>query len=886
MKKLLTVLAIMLSLLASAQERPFCILNASTHPNASPTNAQIQSLPTNGGSPDLRFINEWAWWMEPLNPNWPNFVSLNNMQLSPSEPYGNAMEPINSIGYSGHYEYLSANYQDVMHPQGGWELLTFNRGWYADNSSSVNWTLNPSLQSVPYLLFYNKYKGIARVFFRYGNNTSPLLSVNFASIELYFDNSNFVSGNLRLGNGLDRTLDQETIVKTQLARVPSPGAAELWFSTDFQLAYDPCVCSHESDLRLRFTFFTQSTLQIFGTAVTTTDELTSESFMNDPNYIHNFMSSADYTAANADDQRKGAIIYKNMLLLLDDYEKRLKVYKKQLEEVNQYNAEIEKTEAIIKIAQTALSLGVTAVTGMQGYSALLSKIPSVKAMADSPNFGKDTQKEFWKALDKTLMTGFELLVKDDLKKKTAPEKPQQPTVSFTEMYFSGTVTSENFVQGYPMSTPGSKNSNQININQPTTYPLYDEALGVFALLEKPKVNISKTIKSEFTCSEYLSQANISGCQKWTDVYQVNLKDPLKYYINPALDIIETEVEASFDINWIISDELFSFPGLASSFSLYTVPSETVNMSSNLLNLETVTPLKTVSYPYIPCNCTPSVTANTTASSIQTTGELVPIDAFQNTYYSIGVSNVYVPHPSDLEFDPIYLGPSGTPAISGYNLIPVIRLKMKVTLTFAGTNLNGEPNSFDYLFTYRIPPSDQTFLYEDLYPNLGGSEADFTQYPENLLFNGSIFNGAPVEGCKLNGNEYFCKAWNDIQISGNINIANNYNVIFEAGNEVAVLPTAIIPPSATLRLNSPFDFSNPMPQASPAYVSSFCNGANAQYQANTLRADILAYYDSLALEEENVGSSPLIVGKLSFGHETRTIIFRCLGFERAMVHRTC
>jgi hypothetical protein len=256
------------------------------------------------------------------------------MQLSPSDLYGNAMEPINSLGYSGHYEYLSANYQDVMHPQGGWELLTFNRGWYADNSSSVNWTLNPSLQSIPYLLFYNKYKGIARVFFRYGNNTSPLLSVNFASIELYFDNSNFVSGNLRLGNGLDRTLDQETIVKTQLARVPSPGAAELWFSTDFQLAYDPCVCSHESDLRLRFTFFTQSTLQIFGTAVTTTDELTSESFMNDPNYIHNFMSSADYTAANPDNQRQGSIIYKNMLSLLDDYEKRLKVYKKKLTYVN------------------------------------------------------------------------------------------------------------------------------------------------------------------------------------------------------------------------------------------------------------------------------------------------------------------------------------------------------------------------------------------------------------------------------------------------------------------------------------------------------------------------------------------------------------------------
>ncbi len=853
------MLATLLSLIASAQERPFCILNSSTHPNASPTSAQIQSLPLNGGSPDLRFVNEWAWWMEPLNPNWPNFVSLNNMQLSPSEPYGNFMEPINSIGYSGHYNYLSANYQEVMHPDGGWELLTFNRGWYADNSSLVNWSLNPSLQSVPYLLFYNKYKGVARVFFRYGNNTAPPLSVNFASIELYFDNSNFVSGNLRLGNGLDRTLDQETIVKSQLARVPSPGAAELWFSTDFQLAYDPCVCSHESDLRLRFTFFTQSTLQIFGTAVTTTDDLTSESFMNDPNYIHDFMSSADYSAANPDGQRKGSIIYKNMLALLDDYEKRLKTYKKKLDAVNQYNAEIEEKEAIIKIAQAALSLGVTGVTGIPEYSSLLSLIPEVKAMADSPTFGKETQKAFWKALDKTLLTGFELLVKEDLKKKTAPEKPQQPSVSFTEMYFTGTVTSGNFVQGYPMSTPGSKNSNQIDINQPTTYPLYDEALGVFALLERPKVYVSSAT-SEIQSWGYLQvgptpELTIQDYYKsWTDYHQFKIKDNLKYYLNPALNIESYDIEAAFEIvssiNLAIGYDPFRF-------SAFIDPNNTVNFTSSQISLESYSPLQTFYHGYnggqnyccgsvVPsdiCTCSQLAVVPTNIESFISTSQFVPLNAFNNFYGSLAVKNQYFER--QYEYLPLSI------PTEGYKLFNKVFLKLRVNVTFPGVNSEGDPNEFTYLFTYEVLPEDITYQTTDLYPNLPGSEADFTQYPENLLFNGTVFNGAPVEGCELNGNEYFCKAWNDIQISGNINIVNNYNVIFEAGNEVAVLPTAIIPPSATLRLNSPFDFSNSMPQVSPAYVSSFCNGANAQYQANTLRADILAYYDSLALEEENV-----------------------------------
>lgn len=121
----------------------------------------------------------------------------------------------------------------------------------------------------------------------------------------------------------------------------------------------------------------------------------------------------------------------------------------------------------------------------------------------------------------------------------------------------------------------------------------------------------------------------------------------------------------------------------------------------------------------------------------------------------------------------------------------------------------------------------------------------------LKFNNDWLGIKTYQRPRIKWKRLLCQARNDIQISWTNAIRNNYNAICEAGNEIAVLPTAIIPPSATLRLNSPFDFSNPMPEVSPAYVSSFCNGANAQYQANTLRADIIAYYDSIAVEEQKV-----------------------------------
>jgi hypothetical protein len=237
-------------------------------------------------------------------------------------------------------------------------------------------------------LFYNKYSGIARVFVRYGDNTDPDSDINFADIRIIYDNPNAMSGILRLADGLDRTLDQESIIQEITVRVPSPGDAHLWFSADFQLAFDPCVCQHESEFDLRFSFFKESEITLTGRSVTVEGELTEENYMTSGE-MHDYLAGVNSEGEQA---QRGYLIYKRQEHLINDYLRVYEEYKKKLDAVNKHNKKVERNLAILKIAQTVIATGVTAVTGIPSYTSLLGLIPELKDIADGSFFGPKTQK--------------------------------------------------------------------------------------------------------------------------------------------------------------------------------------------------------------------------------------------------------------------------------------------------------------------------------------------------------------------------------------------------------------------------------------------------------------------------------------------------------------
>lgn len=553
MKKIIIILIGFVNLNhINAQE---CVNEVSTDPENEPSQAHLEALPQNNNLPDERFLNGWNWIYDTQD----NYrIFLNNMGQSDGSYYGSTMMHFNHSSSSGYYEYLNYEYQEVILPENGWELIANNRGWYPDDESEFlmdhglgEWTTTSDQRSIPYLIFYNKYTGVARIFARYGNNQSPGNSINASEISLYHKNiNNGMSGMLRLADGYDNSLDEESLITKVSAIVPSPGNENLWFSTDFQLAYDPCVCEYESQIEASFRFLNESELSIHGAGFSIPVDL----FEDDNLFEQDFLNTYD----NSDGVDNGYMIYKEMESMINDYFQRLLEYQQELAAVNIHNVKVDANVALLEIAKVVFQVGgtgITAVTGMPQYSSLIGLIPILKDKSDKDTFGPKTQKEFWKQLDKALGMGFDLLMKENFTKKAEPQKPSMPTATATEMRFSGSIThSTPPFTSKVINTPGSKNanSNGINLDRPQRYPIYNEALGVFALLEKPKIEVSNTINSAYAqkVKEYIFHDQ--GNPQYYPIYktivkeeiQFKLKEELKYLFNPALSIDDFHIDAS------------------------------------------------------------------------------------------------------------------------------------------------------------------------------------------------------------------------------------------------------------------------------------------------------------------------------------------------------
>ena len=557
-----------------------CVNQANTFPGVTPTPLYLQNIPYE----DSKFLNNWIYWMTLENPNTSSIdyqIPIYDMGLNPGEYYsvspGNPpltgfMGPLNSEFFQGYYNYLNEfivhnpnqNVYDYVHPENGWELLSVNRGWYPDNLTTTDFISNAALRKVPYILLYNKYSGIARIYVRYGNNVDPDASTNFADITIQHLNNNAMTGMLRLANGLDRTLDRNSVVKKLRMRIPSPGDASLWFSADFQMHYDPCVCEYDSKIQVLFDFYNVSNLTLTGRSVELSGDATSEPLMDAASSFLDFNGAYDFTSLTPN---QGFLIYQHYASLVDDYLKKLEIYQEKLEQVERYNANIDRQVATLKIAKQLLSLGATSVTGMPGFLSLLSKIPSVKKVFTDKNgnFDKEVQKEFFKELDKVLSLGFDFMIKENFKRKDNPTKPTAPTASISEMVITGNLSTGNFANGPNINTPGSKNAHVISdIESQFEFPVYNEALGVFALLEKPKVKISQK-KNDFSWDIWEVDTIIYDPTPWLPIpvlnditigypefkcnenLQIELSEPLKFVFNPALKIKDYKIDVVFDI---------------------------------------------------------------------------------------------------------------------------------------------------------------------------------------------------------------------------------------------------------------------------------------------------------------------------------------------------
>tara|TARA_B100000508_G_scaffold140085_2_gene140050 strand:- start:66357 stop:69095 length:2739 start_codon:yes stop_codon:yes gene_type:complete len=780
-----------------------CDNNVSTDP-AAPGNEALPDSTEDVSAPygqDVRYLNGFDWWS-------PNSYTLEpDMAFNTNgTPYG-AMSNIQSSNQSSSYSYLNkALGSEEMNPNNGWELLLSNLGRYPDNQ-----TPDPAsqidLNNVPYLVFYHRYKGIIRVFVRYGQNSFPNDAVDGLKINLYHDNAGgqqSLSGIFRLGDGMDRSLDQETKTSYLSTVVPPNGQVNFWLSGDFQMAYDPCVCTYPTNVKLNFEYFSTTSLSLTGRAISVPDEIIDQNGnITNPDFLSGVDFSSELQAEN------GFIIYEKMGALVDDYIAKLEDYETQLAAANEYNDKLEKDLAVLNVAKIIFQSGINLVTGSPQLSSLISLVPGISDWEEA------SKNVFWKELDKVLMKELDLYISDNFQEKSEPEKPSLPTASFTEMNFDGELNNVLPINGPLFMTPGSfKNSDPLvkkEVSNMHSYPIYNQPLGVFALLETPKVQYDSEVYLPDNCNnKFITINNLTYIeQTFTHAVrrQLRIAEPLKYTFNSSLDILDYSVEGS-----IVSE----YSEISGDNSINESISEGfINSSSTTF---------------------PGTGANNT---FRVQSDLVPVDALLNHVSEFSTFHeTQVNLPPELEYTDQMINEYCQENINSldpqkytrYSLDDIF-LKLVVNVVYDDTDDKGEQHEYTYVFTYKLNEDNIIPTFSPIYPNLQGSAGDFTQYPENLFLNGENFDGSPVEGCELNGNTYTCKAWNNITVEGNFTVASGYNVDVEAGNEINIVAESNTPPEMQFSIVPVLDFSDPMPPQDATAVAAFCNDNNA-YQANT------------------------------------------------------
>jgi len=790
----------------------------------------------------------------------------------------------------------------------GWELLLVNLGRFPDDITPI--TAGNQFYAMPYIVIYNRYSGIIRVFVNFGLDHTVGEGADAIEVVLTFENAQKLNGIYRLNEGIDQSLDQNTDVKAVSSICKAPAFGQQWASTDVRVAYDPCVCYFPSKLQLQIRQLSSSTLELHGRSITLEDEpLVNNTTLqvNPAEYLTGF----DYNGKDA--KGGGIVMHKSIVSMINDYEQKYAEYNKKLVEVNEHNVKVKRNLAVIRAAKFVVGFidqGILLPTPQ-----LLAEKAQEEAAINSTGLTQEQIDEAYEGLGVTTwweaitswpnaMTqinnaGNRILNTDELFKTVAqifgekgstfiannfieqapPNPPTMPTATFSEMHYSGKLGDDLLIGGPEFYTPGSYGSTGTGtpvITNVYEYPVYNEILGTFALLETPKISIweSGTVnlvtqyKSSLqnvcaTCA-FPYYAELYRYKSWKKNYEIKLKNDLKYVFNTALDIKSTNVQVSFDIVAKPKKGVSTLPR-KSKLSVFNNGPFKSNTNSNSINLGATVPVVSYGQTYYtgystpdfdeshfttadlsnelhPINLEPSV--NKSDIKIQT--PYFPVNAFYPVIGRFGLLNEFESYEDydistyDMENTNVFYGAQSPPytlnmnssildqaddfnPVNGYEYDFEIEMKLIVDMEFNTLNQYGQTNKVTQLLTYKIDPS--SIIWETNPMSGNGSVADVGQYPFDLPLGPIDFHGQQVTGCVLTGNTYVCQAMNDVEVNGNLSTSNGYKAYIRGGNQVIVFPEANVSPEVTLEIVPVLDYAHAMPAATSDYLTGFCNGTN-------------------------------------------------------------
>lgn len=538
-----------------------CTQDASTDP-ANPVNNDLTPIMKTGQNAVNEFKNTFDWGAHsntsfhsiPLNldANW----SLGS--------HGGLMHSPFSTNMPSGYSYLhqgGALPDDCdWHWEDGWELMWTHLGNYP-NGEGVE-TTNPNRiiagqnglanPNTPYFVLYNRYSGKLRFF---GNMFQEINATNNDHIQLFLrhdppNDQAPVSGVFRHVSGYDRPLDQSTINTFISSNNKSPGNNNAWFSSDFQLGFDPCVCDNPTLWELEYQLITQWDVKLYGREVN--KELPVNKF--DGDYLSN--TSIDATGSSG-----GTLLYKSFDGLYTNYLAEMDAYNQKMATYNR------PANAILRsIVSKSADLSTKAANFVLPSAAVTSFVSDFMTPI-YPHFS--TQNAEWmargikKAGDAQLARGLDFLVKETINPDalTEPDKPTMPTATFAESRIGGDIARNNRIALTGLYNPGSFKPN-VNQITPYNYPLWNKPVGLFAMLRTPHLKLYHNQNATGVWGNFSD--DYSGYSKWFNFIPGDIEHGLdneygymsqkQHRIQNIAKICEYKYEQ--DINFKIGEKLF------------------------------------------------------------------------------------------------------------------------------------------------------------------------------------------------------------------------------------------------------------------------------------------------------------------------------------------
>ncbi len=418
---------------------------------------------------------------------------------------------------------------DITSVEHGWELLWKFDGYDADGITPIAGGMS-GVNTAANFILYNRYTGMLRWF------TAPkVIGTSYNELEslIEFADENQIASLFRNYNGLDQALDKPTVVLRAASPAKTSFSIEHFSMADFNISYDPCVCYFDSRLSYKLNGITSANIDLYGRLEGTSQMLNASDAINSDRLLSVYKDRKN--SQFPEKVKNGLLEYKN-------YDKLLKDFEKLENKSNIFDDVYDANQGIAKIAEIGYDLA----KGVKEYKTLYS----IKTYSKLLGFAS-------------------MPFKTDKKTKSPPMLIQ------AQMSLTGQLNSSTPLNGFnfDMFTPGSYNTdmdlsklNSINNNERFLYPVYNQAMGLYAMLKTPNKavaragNVEETVKAVMYVPTYNSEGRPNGSKpvdsttrsvQFSPREAFKLTHDLSYTFNPnaQINVDATTLEAAWMVEF-------------------------------------------------------------------------------------------------------------------------------------------------------------------------------------------------------------------------------------------------------------------------------------------------------------------------------------------------